>query len=216
MLGRAAITIIFAVVQPISHPIQFDETGGDPGDSTSTLPEFLDRLERAHDLLFHPGHLSFEAIFADRENLLFHFIEEVVDLILFFEGTPDAFGAGGDDLPEDVFLANDLKVVSNVRRRGHEGEKAGDERRAADGVEHISIAQNLREGDQVDPLRRIPEFDQMSVDRLVRGNVEIRLVNFLDAFRDGFTRRDEHGTEHALLCFHAVGERPTNILWKSC
>jgi hypothetical protein len=50
----------------------------------------------------------------------------------------------------------------------------------------------------------------------VRGNVEVFLADLLDAFRDDLARRDEHGTEHALLGFDAVRERPTNILWKAC
>ena len=88
--------------------------------------------------------------------------------------------------------------------------------RAADRIEQVPVTQRLREGDQVDALAGIPELDQHGVDRLVRGNVEVFLVNFLDAFRDDFARRDEHGTEHALLGFDAMRQRPTNILWKRC
>jgi hypothetical protein len=50
----------------------------------------------------------------------------------------------------------------------------------------------------------------------MRRDVEIFLINFLDAFRDDFARRDEHGTEHALLGFDAVGERSVNILRGRC
>ena len=93
---------------------------------------------------------------------------------------------------QNVFVANDLEVVLHVGRRRNEREKARDKCRAADAVEQIPIAQHLRERDQVDALSGVPKIDQNVVDRLVRGDVEIFFVNFLDAFRDGFARRDEH------------------------
>ena len=114
------------------------------------------------------------------------------DFVLLFVRAADALGGGGNDLSQNVFVANDLEVVLHVRRGRNEREKARDECRAADAVEEIPIAQDLRERDQVDALSGIPKIDQNVVDGLVRGNVEIFFVNFLDAFRDGFTRRDEH------------------------
>ena len=113
---------------------------------------------------------------------------------------------------QDVFVANDLEVIADICRRRDESEKAGDERRAADCLEHIPIAQDLRERDQVDPLTGIPEIDQHGVNRLVRRNVEIFFVNLLDRFRDDVARRDEHRTENALLRLHAVGQGAVNIL----
>ena len=127
-----------------------------------------------------------------------------MDLVLFLERSADALGARGDDLPQDVFVADDLEVVGHVRRRRHEGEKAGYRRGAADSFQQVSIAQNLGEGDQVDALSGIPQLDEDEVNRLVRGNVEVVLVNFLDAFRDDFARRDQHRTQDALLRLYAV------------
>ena len=66
------------------------------------------------------------------------------------------------------------------------------------------------------PWPRIPKLDQHHVNGLVRRNVKIFLVNFLDAFRDDFARRNEHRTEHALLRFDAVRQRSVNILRRSC
>ena len=143
-----------AVVQAVRHAIQLDEASRDSGDPAAALPELLDRLERAHDLLLHAGHLAFETILADGEDLLLHFIEEVVHLVLFLVGTPDAFRAGGDDLPQNKFLADDLEVVGHVRGRRHERVEIRDEGAAADRVEHVSITQRLRESNQVDALVR--------------------------------------------------------------
>ncbi len=142
---------------------------------------------------------------------MFHFVEQVVDLVLVVVGTARALGAGADDLAQNVFVADDLEVVADVCGRRDESEKAGDERRAADQVEQVPITQDLREGDEVDALAGIPKIDEDGVDRLVGGDVEIVLVDLLDHFRDRVAGRDEHGAEHALLGFDAVGEGAVNI-----
>jgi hypothetical protein len=136
--------------------------------------------------------------------------------ILFFEGAPDALGAGRDDLAKNVFVADDLEVVGHVGRRRNEGEKAGHRGSAADRLEQIPIAQDLGKSDQVDALPGIPQLHQDDVNGLVRGNVKVFLVNFFNAFRDDFPRRDQHGTKHALLGFNAMRQGPVNILRGRC
>jgi hypothetical protein len=69
----------------------------------------------------------------------------------------------------------------------------------------------LGEGDQIGALTGIPKIDQHGVDRLVRRDVEIVLVNLLDRFRNDVPRRDEHRAQHALLRLHAVGKGAVNI-----
>src|SRR5439155_9406861 len=60
------------------------------------------------------------------------------------------------------------------------------------------------------------KFDKNVVDRPVRGNVKIFLVNLFDAFRDGFARGDEHRPENALLRFYAMRRRAVKILRRTC
>ncbi len=66
-----------------------------------------------------------------------HVVEQRGDLALFLVGAPGAIRAGADDLPQDVFLPDDVDVIRRVRRRRREGEQVRDERRAAHGVEQI-------------------------------------------------------------------------------
>ena len=68
-----------------------------------------------------------------------------VDLALFVVRARGTFRAGADDLAQHVFLPDDLQVVPRVRRRGREGKQVRDERRAADHVEQVAVAQRLRE-----------------------------------------------------------------------
>ena len=95
--------------------------------------------------------------------------------------------------------------------------KTGDECGATDAFEQVPVAQDLRERDQVDRLAGIPKIDQDTVDRLMGRDVKIFLINFLDAFRDGFARRDAASTRerpapprrYAAAC----GEYPAQNLW---
>ena len=80
----------------------------------------------------------------------------------------------------------------HVRRSWNESEQAGDERRAAYVFQKMPITQHLGKRDQVDRLPRVPKIDKNVLDRPVRGNVKVFFVNFLDAFRYGFSRRDKH------------------------
>ena len=70
----------FRRMQATRHPIELDEAGGDAGDAAFALVELLDRFDRFHYLVFHRQHLPFETVFADGENLLFHFVEKIVAL----------------------------------------------------------------------------------------------------------------------------------------
>src|SRR5207302_1505275 len=96
---------------------------------------------------------------------------------LLFVSAPHTLGRGNDDLPQNVFVANDLQVITDVRGGWDEREQAGNKSRAADGLEQVPVAQKLRERDQVNPLIGIPQLHQRVVDRLVRGNVKVFLGN---------------------------------------
>jgi hypothetical protein len=99
------------------------------------LVEFFNRLDRVHDLVFHGEGFVVEALVADREDFLFHFVEEIIDFVLLFVGTARAFRAGADDLAQDVFVPHDLEVITDVGRCRHEGEKVRDEGGAANCLE---------------------------------------------------------------------------------
>ena len=143
-------------------------------------------------MLLHGKHLAFETVFAHGENPLLHFVEQVIDLVLLFVRATHALGGGRNDLAQNVFVANDFEVVPDVRCRRNEREQLSYEHRAADAIEEVPIAEHLCERDQVNALSGVPKIDKNVVDGSVRRDIEIFLVNFLDAFRDCFTRRDEH------------------------
>src|SRR5439155_5019146 len=203
-------------METAGHSFELNKSGGDSGDAAFTLVQLLNRLHGVHHLVFHREHLAFEAVFAHGENALFHFVEQIVYLVLFLVSTAHALGGGRNDFPQDVLVANDVEVVADVRGGWNEGEQTRDERRAADTVKKMPITQYLRKRDQVDRLRRITKIDENVVNRTVRGNVKVFFVNLFDAFRDSFTRGDQHRPQNALLRVNALRRGAVNILRRTC
>src|SRR5205809_4390146 len=203
-------------METAGHSVELNKSSGDSSDAAFTLVKLLNRLDGVHHLVFHREHLAFEAVFADGENSLFHFVEQIVYLVLFLVSAAHALGGGRNDFPQDVLVSNDVEVVADVSGSWNESEQTGDERRTADAVEKMPITQHLGKRDQVDCLRRIPKIDKNVVNCAVRWDVKVFFVNFFDAFCDGFSRGDEHRPEHALLRVNAVRRGAVNILRRSC
>src|SRR5947207_10886577 len=203
-------------METAGHSVELNKSGGDSGDAAFTLVKLLNRLDGVHHLVFHREQLAFETVFAHGEDSLFHFVEQIVYLVLFLVSAANALGGGGNDFPQDVLVANDVEVVADVRGGWNEGEQTRDERRPTDTVKKMPIAQYLGKRDQVDRLRCIPKIDENIIDRSVRGDVKVFFVNFLDAFCDSFTRRYQHRPEHALLCVNALRRGAVNILRRTC
>ncbi len=125
----------FRRMHSAGHAIEFDKAGRDSGDAPFALVKFFDRFDRFHYLVLHREHLAFEPIFADGKNSLFYLVEKISDFVLLFVGATDAFGGGGDDGAQNVFVPDDLEVITDVCGGRHEGEKAGHQRGATDRFE---------------------------------------------------------------------------------
>src|SRR6266481_1226885 len=80
----------------------------------------------------------------------------------------------------------------------------------------MPVTQHLGECDQVDRFSYVPKIDKNAVDRSMRRNVKVIFVNFLDAFRNGFSRRNKHRSQDALLRINAVRGGTVNILRRTC
>src|SRR6266545_3585798 len=111
----------------------------DSCDRTFVLKEFLDRFKSAHHLLFHREHLAFEPVFADGEDSLFYFIENIIYFVLFLVGPSNALCGRRDDLAENMFVSDDVEVVLHVRCRRHEREEGSDKGGATDRIKQIPI-----------------------------------------------------------------------------
>src|SRR5207247_10422982 len=122
-------------METAGHSVELNKSSGDSSDAAFTLVKLLNRLDGVHHLVFHREHLAFEAVFAHGENALFHFVEQIVYLVLFLVSAANALGGGRNDLPQNVFVANDVEVVPDICGGRDKGEKAGDKCGAADAVE---------------------------------------------------------------------------------
>ena len=111
-------------------------------------------------MFLHGQELAPETIVADLENIVFYLIEKRPHFALFLVRATHAFGAGDDDLAENIFVADDLEVVIDIRCRRDKGEQAGHERGATDCFQHILVAQRLGKSNEIDRLARAPLLHQ--------------------------------------------------------
>src|SRR5438132_1656001 len=81
---------------------------------------------------------------------------QAVDFVLFLVRAPNALGRSGDDLSQNVFIANNLEVITDIGGGRNKRIKACNKSRATDGLEQIPIAENLGEGDQINRLSHVP------------------------------------------------------------
>ncbi len=187
-------------VQPVGHLVELAVPGGEAGDGASALVEFLDGLDGFHDLLLHREGADLEALAGDLVDLLLDLVEERGDVVLLIVGAGGVLRAGGDDAAQRPFLLENLDVIGRVGRRGDEGEQLRDEGGAADLVEQVAVAEHLRERDEIDRLRGVPELEQHGEDTGVGGDVEALGGDAaLDAEAAYLARGEEEGTEDALL-----------------
>src|SRR5437867_9519312 len=150
-------------METAGHSVELYKSGGDSGDAAFTLIQLFNRLDGVHHLVFHRERLAFEAVFAHGEDSLFHFVEQIVYLVLFLVSAAHALGGGGNDFAQDVFVANNFEVVPDVCGGWNKGEQTRDEGRAAYAIEKMPITQHLRERDQIDCLPGVPKIDMIVV-----------------------------------------------------
>ena len=120
--GRAAMTIISAPCRPSVILSNSAKPVGRPVIAAAPVVQLLDRVDGLHHLVLHARRLVLEAILRDREDLRLHVVEQVRHVVLLVVAARGVFGADVDDLPEGVFLLQDLDVIGGVRGRREEGE----------------------------------------------------------------------------------------------
>src|SRR6266567_6469360 len=108
-------------METAGHSVELNKPGGDSGDAAFTLIQLLNRLDRVHHLVFHREQLAFEAVVAHGENALFHFVEQIVYLVLFLVSAANTLGGSGNDFKQNVLVTNNIEVVADVCGGWNEG-----------------------------------------------------------------------------------------------
>src|SRR5205085_10225132 len=101
-------------METAGHSVELNKSGGDSGDAAFTLVKLLNRLDGVHYLVFHREQLAFETVFAHGENALFHFVEQIVYLVLFLVSAAQAFGGRLFSFWHDGLVSNECHVGSYV------------------------------------------------------------------------------------------------------
>ena len=190
-------------LEPGGLPIEIGEAGRDAGHHLLPLVHLLDVLEGlAHQVARADEPLA-DLLLGDLEDRVLRLVDERVDVLLSLVGARDDLGRRADQPAENGFLADDPRVVTDVRRgHGAIGELAH-VGRAADLGELAARLQDLRDGDEVDRLLSFDEIERGAEDFAMRLAVEVVAGDDLDdAVERG--RVEEDAAEHGDLRLEAL------------
>src|SRR5438094_29951 len=104
-------------METAGHSVELNKSGGDSGDAAFTLVKLLNRLDGVHHLVFHREQLAFETVFAHGEDSLFHFVEQIVYLVLFLVSAANALRRGAVNILRRTCWRNGDNFFATSRRR---------------------------------------------------------------------------------------------------
>ena len=198
-------------LQPREQPVEVGEAGRHAGHRLLVLVEAFDRLDRIDQ---HVGQLRERRPhppLGDVEDHLLGPVEELGHIAARFVAAGGDLGGGGDEAAENRPVADDPRVVDDVRRGRH----ALGQLRQEGGTPHVGeIAaepEGLGERDQVDGLAAIREREHGAEELPVRAAVE---VVGLEQLHHPVERRvvEEHAAQHRLLGLDTLRRDPTERL----
>src|SRR3989338_2588261 len=142
-----------------------------------------------------PNPLQFLPV-ANPEDILLERVEQFGCVAGAVVGLLDDVRARLDELPENVFLPENVEVVLDVRRRRLRREDLMEVFGAADPVEKLGIGQPLRDGDEVDRLVRAVHLQDCFVDGAMGGAVEMIRAGFFRTHMQGFLRGEKRAAQN--------------------
>ena len=148
-------------------------------------------------LLYKLEHLFFRIL----QNVLqtfFPHIAGIGDLLV----QPDQFAQGG-------LFSHNIGIIFDIGRSGHHPQQIPDELQAAHLRRHILLLQLVLQCDQIHRITLVVEFHHSLKQDAILLIVEIVPQDNLRSHHNGLPVHD-HGTDHRLLCLHAVGQNPLN------
>ena len=200
-------------LESVGHLIEVRIAGGEAGDAAVAGEELLEILHDLDDGFFHADFDVGFGSFANLEDLLLNFIEEVDDVLGVIVCGGDRLGAGLDDVAENKLLFNDRKVGIEVCSSGSVGVNFGEGRWSADGVEEIAVDQVLGQREKLDGFSFLEMGGEDGIKLAVGRDVEVggRELS-LDGAPDVFLGILQHGAEKAFFGSHRMRWRSQRIV----
>ena len=184
--------------------------GGDAGQFAAATHDCVDVVEGALHLGLQRLEGGARVLARDLEDARFGLVEQAIGAVALVEAHFDDLGGGGDQAPLDRLVADDARVVDDVRGGRLVVCDLGEEDRAADRIELLLDHQPVRKRVQVDGLVLLRERHHRGVELAMDRVVEVVRLQF-DVDRMDRCVVEQQCGEHGLLGFqvvrrHATGE----------
>ena len=186
------------------------ESARHTGDGLATALERFDALHRRPEELLDAGEPFLAALLRDLEDLVLGVVEQLGRLQAAFERLGNDRRRHFDEAAEECLLADDARVILDVRRRRHGVDEEADVVLAARRVELTAPLELIRKRERIDDLAALGKGGHRAIDAAVPLAVEHSVVDGLDDARDG-VRVHEHGREHRLLGVLRVRRPPIAV-----
>ena len=159
MDGRPATMTRLPGWKPEVMLVELAEAGRRAGDLDAGLVQLRDPLEALLQQRLDVAEVARDALLREVEDELLGLVDELRRLARALPAEPRDLAADADEPAQRRHLADDLRVVGDVRGRGDERRELVDADAAADVLELAALVQLVGERDRVDRLAALLERD---------------------------------------------------------
>ena len=194
-------------MQAGSQLIQILKAGAYPSKTALGLIKDVNALKGTHDDVLH-GLKGTAALTAGHgEDFLFRFVHDVFHFITVLVSLAGDFRGHVDEVSELGLFLDNFRMIADIGGRAHDIGQLGDKAEAAHFVQHIGLAQFLRQRDQIHRLIIVLQAYHGLVDNAV--NLPVKIIGTQDFLHlnDGFFF-DEHCPQNRLLRFNVLRGYP--------
>ena len=142
------------------------------------------------------------------QNLLFHLINPVQNILLLVERLDNNFMRGVDQVAQEVLFPDDVHIVLDIGSRRHPGDEVRKVGSPADIFEQAFVLQSLRQRHHVHRLQPVLKVGNLTEQDLMRSVIEMRAVKAFTDLCDDLLWAEQHSTEDCHFRFHTVWQDP--------
>ena len=208
--GRAATMIEIRRLEARRQLVEIVEAARDAGDRLAAALQRFDALHRRPEQLLDAREAVARLLLADLEDLRLGFVEQLGRGARALERLGDDRRRDLDQPAEDRLLANDLRVVLDVRRRRHGVDEEADVVLAARRLELAAPLQLVGERQRIDDAAALGDRHHRAEDPAMPLGVEHRVVDVFDR-AEHRVLVDQHRRQHRLLGVLRVWRTPVAV-----
>ncbi len=186
--------------------IQFAEPGFHPGDHAGFFKQFFNGIETAFNDLLDAEKGPLGPFLGYLEDGTFRLVKNFVGIVRIFVTAGDNFGGSFNQIPQNLFLADDFGMMGNGGGSGHQPLEKVEIIHAADIVQLAIFPETVSDGEDIDGLVGLKQKLHGGKNFPVAGFVEIIPFDDFQSARKSIAG-SETGTQHILLRLFIVGRK---------